>query len=126
MFQETNSFAGSNSLTLLCDGTLDFVSYPVKTNVINETVSEHTSITYNIKNNILLPNEISINTAKCDFRENTINCRMEDNYGNYRLFEVDRVSGKVFDESRMPFQVMGAKSARKHFDGICKPAKKQF
>ena len=75
---------------------------------------------------MLLPNEQSINVAKCDFRENTINCRMQDNYGNYRMLEIDRVSGKIFDESRMPFEVMGAKSARKHFDGICKTSKKQF
>ena len=126
LFEVIICFAGGNNLTLLCKGTSEFVAYPVKTNVIDETVSEHASITYVIKNNFLLPNEISLNSPKCDFRENTIHCRMEDNLGNYRLVTIDRISGNIFDEARMPFEVMGSKSARKHFDGICKTAKKQF
>jgi hypothetical protein len=125
-FVKVNSFAESNNLTLLCDGLEEFVAYPVKTNIIDETVSKHISITYVIKNNLLLPNEISMNSPKCDFRENTIHCRMNDSSGNYRLVTIDRISGKVFDEARMPFEVMGSKSSRKHFNGICKTAKKQF
>jgi len=125
-FVKVNSFAEGNNLTLLCQGTKDFVAYPVKTNVIDETVSEQTSITYIIKNNSLLSNEISLNSPKCDFRENTIHCRMEDNFGNFRLVTIDRISGNIFDESRIPFEINGKKSARTHFDGVCKIAKKQF
>ncbi len=125
-FVKINSFAEGNNLTLLCQGTKDFVAYPVKTNVIDETVIEQTSISYVIKNNLLLPNEMSSNTPKCDFRENTIHCRMEDSFGNFRLVTIDRISGNIFDESRITFEVNGKKSARTHFDGVCKISKKQF
>lgn len=125
-FVKVNSFAESNNLTLLCEGTEEMVFYPIEKNIIDETVSRHVTVTYNIKNNVLVSNHLFLNNAKCDFRENTINCRMQDNDGNYRAVTIDRISGSTNDDNRTPFEVNGNKSVHRHFEGVCKTAKKKF
>ena len=125
-FVKVNSFAESNNLTLLCEGTEEMVFYPIEKNIIDETVSRHVTVTYNIKNNVLVSNHLFLNNAKCDFRENTINCRMQDNDGNYRAVTIDRISGSTIDDNRTPFEVNGNKSVHRHFEGVCKTAKKKF
>ena len=102
------------------------VFYPIEKNIIDETVSRHVTVTYNIKNNVLVSNHLFLNNAKCDFRENTINCRMQDNDGNYRAVTIDRISGSTNDDNRTPFEVNGNKSVHRHFEGVCKTAKKKF
>ena len=137
-FVKVNSFAESNNLTLLCEGPEEMVFYPIEKNkfyelsdfvsenIIDETVSRHVTVTYNIKNNVLVSNHLFLNNAKCDFRENTINCRMQDNDGNYRAVTIDRISGSTNDDNRTPFEVNGNKSVHRHFEGVCKTAKKKF
>ena len=120
------SFAGNNNLILLCEGTEEMVFYPIEKNIIDETVSKLVTVTYNFKNNVLVSKHLFLNAAKCDFRENTINCRMQDNYGNYRAVTIDRISGSTNDDNRTPYEIDGKKSVHRHFEGVCKTAKNKF
>ena len=126
LFFPNISFAGNSNLILLCEGTEETVFYPIEKNIIDETVSKLVTVTYNFKNNLLLPNSVSVYNGKCDFRENTIYCHKQDNYGNYRLVSVDRISGRISDESSSPFEINGKKSMSRHFEGVCKTAKNKF
>ena len=127
-----SAYAENNNLTLVCKGTLDYIEYPLKKNLADATISENSTITYNIKNNLLLANETSIATASCKFREDKIYC-LNGNKIFYRSVSIDRVSGKISDDAKDAIEIndpsslfYGIKAIRHHFEGMCLTAKKQF
>lgn len=128
----TSVYAENNNLTLVCKGTLDYIEYPLKKNLADATISENSTITYNIKNNLLLANETSIATASCEFRENKIYC-LNDDKNFFRSVSIDRVSGKISDDAKHAINIndpsslfYGITAITTHFEGMCKTAKKQF
>lgn len=127
-----SAYAENNNLTLVCKGTLDYIEYPLKKNLADATISENSTITYNIKNNLLLGNETSIAIASCKFREDKIYC-LNDNKIFYRSVSIDRVSGKISDDAKHAIEqkdpsslFYGITAIRNHFEGMCIPAKRQF
>jgi len=127
----TSVYAENNNLTLVCKGTSENLEYPLE-KFGNATISENRTITYHIKNNLLLSNEISIATASCEFRENKIYC-LNDDKNFFRSVSIDRVSGKISDDAKHAINIndpsslfYGITAITTHFEGMCKTAKKQF
>ena len=120
------AYAENYNLTLLCKGTLDYIEYPLKTNLEDATYRENATITYHIKNNLLLANEITITSAPCKIHANNIYCKTSPNTDFYRFTSLDRISGKIYEDASFPLNIEGVTGVRRHFEGTCVPSKKKF
>ena len=120
------AYAENNNLTLLCKGTLEYLEYPLKTNLEDATYRENATISYHIKNNLLLANDVTITSAPCKSSANSIYCTTRRDTDFVRFTSIDRISGKISDDASLPFNLDGVTRVRRHFDGTCVPAKKKF
>ena len=120
------AYAENNNLTLLCKGTLENIEYPLKTNLEDATYRENATISYHIKSNLLLANDVTIASAPCKISANDIYCTTSREADFVRFTSIDRISGKISDDASLPFKLEGVSRVRRHFEGTCVPAKKKF
>ena len=120
------AYAENNNLTLLCKGTLEYLEYPLKTNLEDATYRENATISYHIKNNLLLANDVTITSAPCKSSANNIYCTTRLDTDFVRFTSIDRISGKISDDASLPFKLEGVSRVRRHFEGTCVPARKKF
>ena len=110
------AYAENNNLTLLCKGTLEYIEYPLKTNLEDATYRE----------NLLLANDVTITSAPCKSSANNIYCTTSREADFVRFTSIDRISGKISDDASLPFKLEGVSRVRRHFEGTCVPARKKF